>query len=273
MENIVHLRPFLFRWQPDKLKCHTVSSMIYCILTALVMLFGTPSCRAERAEDMVSTDPLPPFVIFTHGEAPSSFKQLNGELSGPAVEAANCAADHLGTAIDWQFAPLSRANQLMETESPQLWTPATRRTTISAGRPFVGPVGTISIFWYLRADDDRNPTSQEFRNNALVTAYPGSRTVDILLDRKYRVVTGRPEHRGMLDLLLRKRVDALLAVDFRHQLPNDMRTRFESSVRLVEETSFEIGYSASNGYTQIDHKERLDLFASALAGCSLAPEP
>ena len=236
------------------------------IVSVIVLLLSATSFAESMILD--SKDPIPPFVIFTHGEAPSSFKHVNGELGGPAVRSANCAAKRLGTAIDWQLAPLSRANQLMETNSPHLWTPATRRTTVAAGRPFIGPVSSISIFWYLRADDKRDPNSEAFRKAATVTAYPGSRTLTILRGRNYKVVTGRPEHRGMLDLLMRSRVDALLAVDFRHQLPEDMRTRFQTGVRLIEEASFDVGYSASKGYSNPVHKERLDLFAAALAQCS-----
>ncbi len=173
--------------------------------------------------------------FFTHGDTRFAQFDKDRNVTGKIADLLACAAGPLGINFEFQFAPLSRATKMLNTNDHMVWFPSGPNDSPEQQRRMVGPLGTVDILWYQLKSADLDVTSDEFMQKARVSAYKGSIFEDILRREGYNFVEGSADHNRIMYTLLTGEVDAVLAVDFRFKLPGEtkqmMRNRVKTTLR------------------------------------------
>jgi len=170
--------------------------------------------------------------IFTHGD--TSFAKFDTErnASGLAMDTLQCISENLGFSYEVVFAPLSRAGNIISNSDNAVWFPAGSTDDPKRKARMVGPIGDVKFLWYQSNANVRDVNTEDFKKNALVTAYKGSAFEAKLRSEGYRWMQGSADHNRLLSMLLSQQVDALLAVDFTFKLDPSMQRMVDNRLSI-----------------------------------------
>lgn len=229
------------------------------VAAATLLMAATGSALADHHGDFDGV------TIFMHGDTKHAKFNEGGSVSGVLVDIMDCATKDITTPFRYRHAPLSRAGTIIDTFDNAIWFPT--GTDVSEDRKprIVGPIASEGILWYHRADDMTDPNSAEFKKNARVTAYQGSRFADQLKTEGYTFIPGSADHQRLVYMLVSGQVDALLAVDFRSVLPSQTRSILETRLRTTPAGEIPLGMEASVSMVQNKPELLRTLQANVLA--------
>ncbi len=186
--------------------------------------------------------------LYTHGDTfPAQWSEDTG-ISGIAINIANCAFGSLGIKVDYELAPLSRAQELMKLQDNALWFPSVLAGEEERLNRLVGPVGNVDLMWYYLKSAPLKPEDDGFRDGAKVTAYTGSRTEVMLKDEGYTLVPGSADHMRLIHMVISGTADAVLAVDFRWKLPKATKALVARHMGASLYKSFPVAYQVSRPF-------------------------
>lgn len=171
--------------------------------------------------------------FFTHGDTRFAQFDENRNVTGKIADLLACASGPTGLTFEFEFAPLSRATSMLNTQDHMMWFPSGPNDNPEQQRRMVGPLGVVDILWYQRKSDAMDVTSDAFMQQAKVSAYKGSIFEDILRRDGYNFVEGSADHNRIMYTLLTGEVDAVLAVDFRFKLPDETQQMMASRVQTT----------------------------------------
>ena len=186
-----------------------------------------------------------PIRLYTHGDTYPAQWSEKGGISGIAIEVATCAFGHMGQPVSFELAPLSRATELMETQDNALWYPSILAGDEERMARLVGPVSQVELMWYYLKSAEHKPGDTDFREQARVTAYTGSRTEVMLKAEGYTLAPGSADHMRLVHMVASSTVDAVLAVDFRWKLPEATRRLVSKHMDTSLYKSFPVAYQVS----------------------------
>lgn len=152
-----------------------------------------------------------PIRLNTHDLSPYSWPTENGQAEGMAVRVVQCAAARLGETVHIQFYPWPRAQSLVREGVDDGFFAASQSAERDQYATLSASIAPQQWRWYLLAGSTLDPLSAEFHRSASVGSFRGGNMLDSLRSRGFQVAAAPTQNENLLDMLLAKRVDAILA--------------------------------------------------------------
>lgn len=206
-------------------------------------------------------------IIFTHGDTKLAQFDKDGNALGGATDVLRCAGERANVKYKLVYAPLSRAGGIINTMQHAVWFPSGMSDDPERRARMIGPVGVVDFVWYQRKNNARDTFSEDFKNNALVTAYKGSAFEGKLRREGYRWTEGSADHNRLMSMVLSEQVDALLAVDFTFKLDNRMKRVLDESIEMTLYDSIPVYFQVSQ-FIVDNQPALLERLRSAVATCT-----
>ncbi|MEH8015735.1 transporter substrate-binding domain-containing protein [Rheinheimera muenzenbergensis] len=234
------------------------SGLLLCLSTAL--------SSAEVTALRVAIPDYPPYTVLAQGE-----------FSGPGYDAFISIMTEAG--LQYQLIPVpnfGRALIDMQNQQIDMFFLATENAERSHVAQFSLPVITTDWSWvWLKARKDVVPGSEQFRQDALVSAQMNSNIFSWLQQHKYKITAGTNNIHGLFKLLDFNRVDAIM-------LPSDVATALiakqqldASRYNMQQELTLPFGFYVSNNYLSLqpDFLQRLNAAISRYHDNAARAEP
>lgn len=154
---------------------------------------------------------LPPITLTTHDLPPYSYQNAEGLHGGLAVEVVQCVLQRLDTPYTIQVWPWARAQKLVEQGHADGFFAASRSPERDAYAVQTAIIAEQQWRWYLLADNQADPTTEDFRQQARVSSFIGANMLDWLKENGYSVTSPPRDTGGLLRMLQARRIDAVLA--------------------------------------------------------------
>jgi polar amino acid transport system substrate-binding protein len=154
-----------------------------------------------------------PVRLLTQQQQPYSDQNIKGQQSGIALETVRCVMNKLQRPFEIKFVPWKRAQTLVEQGDADGFFSASQNSERDRYATLSQMIAPQQWRWYLRAESNVKPSSDEFRQSVTVGAYFGSNMLSWLTHSGYRIYASPPGHDQLLKMLLAGRVGAVLASD------------------------------------------------------------
>lgn len=146
----------------------------------------------------------------------SRFKSSNKDkkrltFKGVAVSVVQCALQALDQPYDIVVVPWARAQKMVQTNQADGFFSASKQDSRDEYAVFSEIIAEQKWQWYLLKDNPLNPEQVGFKNNALVGGFIGANMLSWLEKNEFKVAAKATNSEVLLQLLLRRRVDAILA--------------------------------------------------------------
>ncbi len=228
----------------------------YCREGALALALGLPlGAGAGPAKLKLGTHELPPYS-----------QQVNGQAEGLAVQAVRCALRKQGVAVEFVFLPWARAQSAARQGELDGFFAASQSAERDAWAMLSAPIAPQQWRWYLLRESRQDPLSPEFRQQARVSSFLGGNMLSWLRQEGYQLEAAPPRNEQLLQMLLKRRVDAVLA---NHLVMERLLAEQDASgqIRSVLQQDKPLGVYFSQRFTAA-HPNFLPRFNQALQGCA-----
>ncbi|MFV0423523.1 substrate-binding periplasmic protein [Oleidesulfovibrio sp.] len=155
----------------------------------------------------------PQITLVTHELCPYSYYTVDGTFKGSAVRVVRYALDKMGFQLNLLVTPWSRAQQMVKNGHADGFFAASHNEERDKYATLSATIAEQRWNWYLRADSDLNPDCPTFRPTAHVAAFHGSNMLQWLNSQQFIVKGYPPNTQQLTQMLLAKRIDAMLASD------------------------------------------------------------
>lgn len=149
----------------------------------------------------LTTHDLPPYSFPVEGRAPS----------GIAVQTVQCAANALSIPVSIGFFPWKRAQEMVKSDSADGFFAASQADQRDVYAVLSATIAPQEWRWYLLKASALNPKSETFKRNARTSSFHGANMQDWLIENGYKANDSPRQNRSLLAMLLKGRVDAILA--------------------------------------------------------------
>lgn len=223
---------------------------------AISTLLNSPGLAgAGPAQLKLGTHELPPYS-----------QQVNGQAEGLAVQAVRCALRKQGVAVEFVFLPWARAQSAARQGELDGFFAASQSAERDAWAMLSAPIAPQQWRWYLLRESRLDPLSPEFRQQARVSSFLGGNMLSWLRQEGYQLEAAPPRNEQLLQMLLKRRVDAVLA---NHLVMERLLAEQDASgqIRSVLQQDKPLGVYFSQRFTTA-HPNFLPRFNQALQGCA-----
>lgn len=171
----------------------------------LVMtLFCTASPPAQAREPTMVT-------LATHDLCPYGCYDEYGAFDGYAVQVLRYAFEQMDIPLSIVVVPWERAQQMARTGRADGFFAASRNMRRDSEGTMSAVIADQKWNWYLLRDNTWDPRQEDFKHNAKVAGFLGANMLTWLEDNGYNVEATPPTTKHLVDMLLAKRFDAMLA--------------------------------------------------------------
>lgn len=168
---------------------------------ALVAMAGGLCPAASAAALRLATHDLPPY----------SYHGPDGRASGVAVKVVECAAGAIGQEVEIAIYPWARAQALVREGQADGFFAASQSASRDEFATLSAVIAPQEWRWYFTKESTLSPNAEAFRKEARVGSFLGGNMLSWLKEYGYTVVASPRSNEQMLQMLLRGRVDAILA--------------------------------------------------------------
>lgn len=221
-----------------------------------LVILGQPNwASANPALLRLSTHELPPYSMMQEGRA-----------DGVAVRTVDCAVQRLNIKVEYSFLPWARAQATARQGEVDGFFAASKSPERDSWASLSAVIAPQQWRWYLRRDNGLDPLSPEFKSQAKVTSFLGGNMLAWLKQEGYKLETAPPRNEHVLQMLLRRRVDAVLA----NQLVMDrllIEQGLGDEVRSVLQQDKPLGVYFTHRFT-MRYPEFLGRFNQAISACA-----
>lgn len=153
-------------------------------------------------------------VLTTHNLPPYSH-YIGKMLSGSAVEVVECAFKPMSEyTLQIKVVPWKRAQTLVIQNEADGFFAASKNPTRDDYATMSEIIAEQNWTWFQRKDNYSSPTGETFRTDKVVSSFLGANMQTWLTSNEYQLANNPPRNnQQLLQLLIRKRVDAILAND------------------------------------------------------------
>lgn len=152
-----------------------------------------------------------PVRLTTHELPPYSFTTSTGLQDGVAVKRVKCAFDRIQTPVAIEFLPWARAQVHAREGLADGFFAASQSAERESWAVMSAIIAPQQWRWYLLKGSPLDPKSAGFKQQAGVASFVGANMFTWLRDNGYRVEANPFTNQQLLDMLLSKRLDAILA--------------------------------------------------------------
>ena len=209
--------------------------MLRCLLLLLACCISPSTLARESVR--LATHELPPYSFTTNA----------GLQDGVAVKRVKCAFDRIQTPVAIEFLPWARAQVYAREGLADGFFAASQSAERESWAVMSAIIAPQQWRWFLRKDSPLDPKSSGFKQQAGVASFVGANMFTWLRDNGYRVEANPFTNQQLLDMLLSKRLDAILA----NQLVMESlmaENRVSSDIRSVLEQDKPLGIYFSKAY-------------------------
>lgn len=154
----------------------------------------------------------PPVILTTHDLPPYSFRNAEGEIGGLAGSVVGCVFEGIGRQVEIHIVPWKRAQIEVERGQAHGFFAASKNDYRDSYAVMSEIIADQKWTWYLLSETAGNPNSDDFRTGRVVSSFLGANMQGWLIENSYRTVEYPPQdNEALLDMLLKKRFDAILA--------------------------------------------------------------
>jgi polar amino acid transport system substrate-binding protein len=154
---------------------------------------------------------MAPVRLATHELPPYSFTSNTGLQEGIAVKRVKCAFDRIKVPVVVEFLPWARAQLHAREGLADGFFAASQSAERESWAVMSAIIAPQQWHWYLLKDSALDPKSSSFKQQASVTSFVGANMLSWLSENGYRVEANPFTNQQLLDMLLSKRLDAILA--------------------------------------------------------------
>ncbi len=154
---------------------------------------------------------MPVVSLTTHDLPPYSFPVKDGEPDGIAVQVVQCAANELSMKVNINFFPWKRAQEMVKRNAADGFFAASQADQRDAYAVLSATIAPQEWRWYLLKTSAMDPRSEAFKATARTSSFNGANMRDWLNENGYKASDSPPQSTSLLAMLLKGRVDAILA--------------------------------------------------------------
>jgi polar amino acid transport system substrate-binding protein len=154
---------------------------------------------------------MAPVRLATHELPPYSFTTDAGLQEGIAVKRVKCAFDRIQAPVVIEFLPWARAQLHAREGLVDGFFAASQSAERESWAVMSAIIAPQQWHWYLLKDSALDPKSSGFKQQASVTSFVGANMHSWLRENGYRIEANPFTNQQLLDMLLSKRLDAILA--------------------------------------------------------------
>jgi len=225
------------------------SALLIRPLTMILLAFGLHSAGALATD---STKQKHAITLFTHGDTVLFNKTPDGSIAGPSIDLFTCAIEKTGHTYSIEIAPLSRARTIIDEIDHAIWFPSAFQGNTDRLSRSIGPAGALEMFWHQLHSDHQDPESNAFKQAKKVTTYKGSAMEAVLRSQGYNVVEGSADRNRLIVMVLSGQVDALLSIDFRDRLSEEVRKKVDSNIHMTLRSSLPVAFQVTKPFAKSD---------------------
>lgn len=149
--------------------------------------------------------------LSTHELPPYSYTDADGLADGIAVKRVKCAFERIRTPLRIEFLPWARAQLHARQALVDGFFAASKSAERESWAVMSATIAPQQWRWYLRHDSPLDPKAPSFKERATVASFVGANMLDWMRDNGYRIEATPLTNSQLLDTLLARRVDAILA--------------------------------------------------------------
>jgi polar amino acid transport system substrate-binding protein len=174
-------------------------------LRTAVILLGWV-CESVQAQPA-----MPPVRLVTHELPPYSYATPGSAPGGVAVKRVQCAFARIDVPLQIEFLPWARAQSHAREGLADGFFAASQSAERDSWAVMSATIAPQQWRWYLRSGEPLDPHAETFKKQASVASFAGANMQNWLKDNGYRVVASPASNQQLLDMLLGRRLDAILA--------------------------------------------------------------
>lgn len=152
-----------------------------------------------------------PLRLTTHELPPYSFAGSGTRIGGVAVSVVECAAQVIDQPLEISILPWARAQAMVREGQADGFFAASQSAERDSFAVLSAIIAPQEWRWYFKAGSRLRPTTEAFRTEARVGSFLGGNMLSWLKENGYRVAASPVSNEQMLQMLMRNRVDAILA--------------------------------------------------------------
>lgn len=204
--------------------------------------------------------------IFTHGQGDFARMQPSGSFEGQGVDLLRCSMKALGKPYLLRQATMARKPRLAQQQLMDAWLPSIVHGTESRIARMAYPIGTMSLYWYVRKDLPTAPEADTFKAEMQVSAFPGSTPERLLRQDGYNVVAGTDDENAVILWLAEGKIDGFLAAAFDGLLKPGASKMREEKIKRTLFKEFDVGIEFTQSFVA-EKPAFLLRFQKALTAC------
>jgi len=158
---------------------------------------------------ILTTHNLPPYGSYPEG-APTK-EWADSTFSGHAIDVVRCVFDSLHTPLSIHVVPWKRAQKLVKTNKADGFFAASQKDSRDSFATMSAIIADQYWNWYLLKDNPLVPSHSIFKKEATVGGFLGANMLKWMESNGYNVQVRTRDTKGLLKVLLARRVDAVMA--------------------------------------------------------------
>lgn len=193
--------------------CSKLFNGINYLLITLVFLSISSVKASEITKITLATQNLCPYGCYQNND-PANLDDLSN-FSGIAVDVVKCALGKMDISLDLMVLPWARAQKyVLTTNKADGFFSASQNNYRDQFATLSYPIAKQKWQWYILKNSTVIPTEANFKQQASVGAFIGSNMLKWLESNDYQVLARPLNTDHLLQMLLKERLDAILANDY-----------------------------------------------------------
>ena len=185
------------------------SKLIYCLLP---LIFCQYLSAKPQFTLTLATHNLCPYGCFTDGQHPENTSSNN--FTGAAVDVVRCSLQRMKIPLKVVVLPWKRAERAVIIGTVDGFFAASRNPVRDSFALMSAIIAEQKWQWFMLKNNPLSPSHLNFKSTATVAGFIGSNMLYWLEKNNFNVVSRPLDTQGLYRLLIRKRVDAVLANNY-----------------------------------------------------------
>ncbi|UZP67303.1 transporter substrate-binding domain-containing protein [Desulfovibrio mangrovi] len=177
----------------------------------LILVFGWAIAAVGAGREAGASDVPSHVALATHNLSPYGCYDASGHFDGIAVRAVRYAFAEMGVILELRVVPWKRAQYMFQTGDVDGFFAASKNDERDGLGVLSCTIADQQWSWYYLPHGGPVPSDSVFRQKARVASFHGANMLQWLHDEGYNVVASPPTTAELVELLERRRVDAVLA--------------------------------------------------------------
>ncbi len=195
----------------------------------LILICFYPLSASSEDKVVLTSHNLFPYGSFSETEKIKNIADDN--YRGVAVDVVTCVFAEMGTPLEIKILPWKRAQLMVQSGKADGFFAASQKDQRDEFAVMSDIIAEQEWRWYLLKENSISPTDSDFKAKATVGGFLGANMLKWMEENKYNVAATPQNTEGLLDMLIAKRIDAVMANNYvmeallaKHDLGNNIKS-------------------------------------------------